>query len=138
MFSSLLWPPQPAGAPSARRRVLLSCSAAAIAALTLGPKVAYYARTEVPLQVQFETKVKHFVMEAGWLPVGEKWLASDLHRAVHYVSQACPEGAWIAVLPVSGEANKPLNSLIRRGDHLFFVYGGKPSDTPPRYAYLQD
>src|SRR5689334_8279461 len=113
IFSSLLWPRPPAGAQSARRRVLLPCSAAAIAAMTLWPKVAYYARTEIPLQARFEMKVERFLTEAGWSPAGEMWLATGLHRAARYVNQACPDGAWIAVLPVSGEANRPLGRLIR-------------------------
>jgi hypothetical protein len=106
--------------------------------LTLGPKVAHYARTAVPLQARFEVKVESFLTELGWSRAGELWLAIGLHRAVRYVSRACPEGAWIAVLPTNGEANRPLDGIIREGDRLFFVYDGTASDGPPRYAEVKE
>jgi hypothetical protein len=117
-------------------------SAAALAALTLGPKTAGYTRsgTKADLLARYEAQVDTLLAERGWRRVGVLDLVADgYYRAVRYVGGACAGEVRIAIVPLSGEATALVDNMLRDGDRLFFVHDGQASEAPPpRHAYVKD
>jgi hypothetical protein len=110
------------------------------AAVTIGPKLAdFRAATGADRDEPYAARVVSFLAASGWARIGEVDLLIGIEqRATQYRAAPCPGEVLVAVLPPSGEADALITERLGRGEHLFFVVGGRVSNEAPSFLFLKD
>jgi hypothetical protein len=128
----------------------LACSAAIVAAATLGPKIPYYGglgalphgHDGVNLQTgsASEARVEEFLEHWGWRLIDISPITQDGYfEALRWNTPSCAASAFVAIV-VRNNENALLiqRELVRNGSTIFYVYDGEIHDRPVRFAYVRD
>jgi len=118
-------------------RVLALISAILFLALSVVPKIQYYATFDAHRAAAGEPRVIAFFEARKWfLSKVQKLDASGWPRALHYKGPECDEGIDVAVISPNGQDNALVEGLVTWGTRIFYLDQGRVLEHPPHFGII--
>ena len=118
-------------------RTLLIVSAALILALSVTPKVFYYARFDANRYAVGEPRVMAFFERQKWTLAEAPGAEGDgSNPTKHFVGPGCEEGADVTVVSPNGQDNAWVERLMTPNTRIFYLDRGQVTKAPPRFGIM--
>lgn len=116
----------------------LAASLAALAALTLGPKIALHGSLSMlDAGRADQLRTERFLADNGWSRQEAIVLTLDGSMpAARYARAGCATGMTVVIAPPRADAFPLIGALARDDDRIVFIFDGRALDQPPSNTAL--